>query len=272
MFASGSDRPARSAAQRAAAGDTQRLLDALGSPVRRDILWLVWDRERSAGEIARAFDLRPPTISQHLAVLREAGLVSLRREGTFRYYRARPDALARARGLVAPDLGKWAPSAEPAPAVEARPVAVVVADTEAPCDQESGFRAFTDPALYSRWLGAPVTLVDGAFTATMEWGLRVRGFYDHVLEPSLIAMTWDFEEGDVPVPGAGQRAYLELQPTAGGCRVIVRQLVADAGQIRRMERIWGLVLERFRANVATALDRDTPLEARPPTTRRKPGG
>ena len=70
----------------------QDLLDALASPIRREILWLVWDRELPAGEIAAAFEVTAPTISQHLAVLKAAGLVEMRVDGSFRRYRAQRHA------------------------------------------------------------------------------------------------------------------------------------------------------------------------------------
>jgi len=63
--------------------DIQKVLAALTSPVRREILGLIWDRELSAGEIAAAFPVTKPTISQHLAVLRANGLVSTTRTGRF---------------------------------------------------------------------------------------------------------------------------------------------------------------------------------------------
>jgi DNA-binding transcriptional ArsR family regulator len=69
--------------------DIQKVLAALASPVRREILGLIWDRELSAGEIAAAFPVTKPTISQHLAVLREAGLAAATAVGTSRRYRAR---------------------------------------------------------------------------------------------------------------------------------------------------------------------------------------
>ena len=72
-------------------------LHALAEPRRRAILDLVRDRELAAGEIARQFEVTRPAISQHLTVLREAGLVHERREGTRRLYRARPDGLAELR-------------------------------------------------------------------------------------------------------------------------------------------------------------------------------
>ena len=68
-------------------------LKAIAEPRRRAILTLVRDDERTAGQIADHFDVTRPAISQHLTVLKEAGLVRERREGTRRYYRARPEGL-----------------------------------------------------------------------------------------------------------------------------------------------------------------------------------
>ncbi len=66
---------------------------ALASPRRREILRLVWSDERSAGDIARHFDVSWPAISQNLRVLEAAGLVRQRRVGTSRLYRADRGAL-----------------------------------------------------------------------------------------------------------------------------------------------------------------------------------
>jgi DNA-binding transcriptional ArsR family regulator len=71
----------------------QDALSALSSPRRREILRLVWTRERSAGDIAAEFDVSWPAISQNLRVLRESGLISERRVGTSRLYKADRDAL-----------------------------------------------------------------------------------------------------------------------------------------------------------------------------------
>jgi len=68
-------------------------LSALSSPRRREILRLVWNEEHSAGDIARAFDVSWPAISQNLRVLKESGLVRERRVGTSRMYRADRRAL-----------------------------------------------------------------------------------------------------------------------------------------------------------------------------------
>ena len=72
-------------------------VSAIAEPHRRAILGLIATSELSAGEIAGHFDVTRPVISQHLAVLRSAGLVTERRAGTRRYYRARPDGLTGLR-------------------------------------------------------------------------------------------------------------------------------------------------------------------------------
>jgi DNA-binding transcriptional ArsR family regulator len=68
-------------------------LRALVEPRRRAILRLVAHDELSAGEIAATFDVTRPAVSQHLTVLKDAGLLAERRDGTRRLYRARPEGL-----------------------------------------------------------------------------------------------------------------------------------------------------------------------------------
>lgn len=75
-------------------------LQALAEPRRREILGMVKDRELTVGEIAAQFEVTRPAISQHLKVLREAGLVTDRREGTRRYYRALPEGLNELRAFL----------------------------------------------------------------------------------------------------------------------------------------------------------------------------
>jgi DNA-binding transcriptional ArsR family regulator len=65
----------------------------IAEPRRREILRLCWRTERSAGELADSFEVTFGAVSQHLKVLRDAGLVSVRREGTRRYYLANRGAL-----------------------------------------------------------------------------------------------------------------------------------------------------------------------------------
>lgn len=78
------------------AADPSAVLRAIAEPHRREILRLA-ATERSAGEIASHFALTRPAVSQHLRVLREAGLLDERRDGPRRLYRARPETLAELR-------------------------------------------------------------------------------------------------------------------------------------------------------------------------------
>src|SRR5712671_2197819 len=89
--------------QDAAMGDeraTDERLKAIAEPRRRAILRLVADDELPAGEIAAAFDVSRTAVSQHLTVLKNAGLLTERRDGTRRLYRARPEGLDGLRQLL----------------------------------------------------------------------------------------------------------------------------------------------------------------------------
>lgn len=244
--------------------DIQKVLAALTSPVRREILTLIWDRELPAGEIAAAFSVTKPTISQHLAVLREAGLVAITAAGTSRLYRARQEAL---RGLHAAlgNPGKWRNAGGDAPErdfARARTKPVVVASAEVPVDVKDAFTAFTDAGVYSRWLGVPVTIDNGRFACTMEWGTHVRGWYELVCPPQLIVMRWDFDDDSVPIPGDELTAYLRITPAGRGSRAEVHQLAETPAQAAFMEAAWTMVLGRFVAGAVDALDPATPMPAR----------
>jgi DNA-binding transcriptional ArsR family regulator len=250
--------------------DLDAILRALRAPARREILGLIWDEDRAAGEIAAAFSLAPATISEHLRVLRQAGLVEMTRMGTSRRYRARPAALAGLHGMLE-GPSKW----QTADAIPERQLAqtstrrIVVATADVPTDRAVTFAAFTDPVVFSRWLGVPVSLVDGRFSATMEWGTEVRGRYELVVPPDLIVMSWDFDDQNVPVPGRQLTGYLRLFDVAVGTRVEVHQLVDDSEQAEFMDAAWGLVLGRLKAGVAVATDPAARVDPRPLRAKRR---
>jgi DNA-binding transcriptional ArsR family regulator len=89
--------------------ETDEALRAIAEPRRRKILQLVAHDELAAGEIAAAFDITRTAVSQHLTVLKNAGLLSERRDGTRRLYRARAEGLAGLREFVD---GVWAGALE----------------------------------------------------------------------------------------------------------------------------------------------------------------
>ena len=80
--------------------DGEAALRALADPRRRRMLELAWDRERSPSDLARRCQLSRPATSQHLRILREADLVSVRLEGNRRFYRVRAGRLAELRALL----------------------------------------------------------------------------------------------------------------------------------------------------------------------------
>jgi len=73
---------------------------ALSDPTRRGVFERLAEGERTVSQLRNELPVSQPAISQHLAVLRAAGLVSERREGRFAYYRMVPDALAPLAGWV----------------------------------------------------------------------------------------------------------------------------------------------------------------------------
>ena len=244
--------------------DIQKVLAALTSPVRREILGLIWDRELSAGEIAAAFPVTKPTISQHLAVLREAGLAESTAVGTSRRYRARQDALRGLRAaLGSSDTWTNADNAPERAASSVRTRPAVIAGTDVATSQALTFAAFTDPAVYSRWMGVPVTIEDGRFACTMEWGTSVRGRYELVCPPELIVLRWDFEDDNIPVPGGEMTGYLRIRPNGSGAHVEVHQLVDTPAQARFMEGAWAMVLGRLTAVVTRASNPAEPMPSRP---------
>lgn len=80
--------------------DTEAVLDALGDPTRRRVLTLVRHHPRSVGDIAQRLPVSRPAVSQHLRVLKEAGLVTDRAEGRKRLYVADPAGLGALRAYV----------------------------------------------------------------------------------------------------------------------------------------------------------------------------
>jgi DNA-binding transcriptional ArsR family regulator len=77
------------------------VFQAIAQDRRREILTLLRDRELTVGEVASQFDVTQPAISQHLKILKRAGLVSERREGTRHIYSARSEGLADLQGFLA---------------------------------------------------------------------------------------------------------------------------------------------------------------------------
>jgi DNA-binding transcriptional ArsR family regulator len=78
-------------------GTNALVWDALGDPTRRRIFERLREGPRSVGELAEGLPVSRPAVSQHLRVLKEAGLVSDRKDGTRRVYRVDPDGVREIR-------------------------------------------------------------------------------------------------------------------------------------------------------------------------------
>jgi ArsR family transcriptional regulator, arsenate/arsenite/antimonite-responsive transcriptional repressor len=90
-----------------------RLFKAMGDPVRLRLLSLIASHEGGEAcvcDLTGVFDLTGPTISHHLKVLREAGLISGERRGTWVYYRVQPEALRRLSAVLVPDDARTVPA------------------------------------------------------------------------------------------------------------------------------------------------------------------
>lgn len=81
--------------------------DALADPTRRQIVELLARREQAAGEIAEQFPISAPAVSQHLKVLRDANLVTVRVEAQRRIYALNPTGLAEVDAWMAQVRGFW---------------------------------------------------------------------------------------------------------------------------------------------------------------------
>lgn len=113
-----------------------KAVQAIAEPRRRDILYLVRDRELASSVIASHFDISAPAVSQHLKVLEESGLVVVRREGPKRYYRLRREG----KNMIQINGEK------------------IVKEIFIECRPETLFSFFTDPDKMMRWMGRHVLL------------------------------------------------------------------------------------------------------------------
>lgn len=93
--------------QRAKSSAADRVFAALANPTRRDVLDLLLDGPRPVQDIADRFDMARPSVSEHLKVLRDAGLVTETRHGRQRLYAVEPDPLQDLQQWLAPYERFW---------------------------------------------------------------------------------------------------------------------------------------------------------------------
>jgi uncharacterized protein YndB with AHSA1/START domain len=191
-------------------------LRALSDPRRRAILDLVREVELPAGEIARRFEVTRPAISQHLAVLRDAGLVSERRQGTRRFYRARPAGADELRGwleeLAEAEEGTVDNATLPADRLIERAVRIDAAPATV-------FAYWTDQAKVARWMGRDIRLdprPGGEFRIDYNGTDIARGTFLEVDPPIRLVLTCGWEAAGDPTPPGASVVEVTLAPDGNG--------------------------------------------------------
>ena len=218
------------------------------------MLRLVRDEPRSVGEIAEQFDITQQAVSQHLQVLKEAGLVGVRKDGQRRLYLVRPEGLATLDALPRRALAGRARAAEARPSratVTAEPFRHSVHIAAEP---EQVFEYFTRPEAIVRWMGDYAVLdprPDGEFTLDIN-GVPVRGRYLELEPPRRLLISWGHAGSDTLPPGAStveitliargqrhdrsRRAQRSARARTAPARARLAALPRTAGRRRRRPR------------------------------------
>lgn len=190
---------------------------ALAEPHRRQILSLVREQELLAGSIAKNFRISRPAVSQHLAVLKEAGLIAERRDGTRRWYRARPEALVGLRVFLEDfwrerleGLKREAERDDHAARLSAERISVE-REVIIAAARETVWRLLVDPLAATRWMGLAAHFdirVGGRYEVEVLPDLVTVGEFLEVEPPTRLVHTWGWQVdgGSVP-PGSTVVAY-----------------------------------------------------------------
>lgn len=237
-------------------------IKALAEANRRQILELVAGEERSAGDIARHFAVSRSAVSQHLAVLKDAGLVEARREGTRRLYRARPPGIAAVKlyldGLFDDRLARLREVAEAKDRGTSRNPTERLS-----VEREIGIRArpsavwalLTDARAATRWMGVVARLdptPGGVYRVEVVPGHAVAGTFVEVDPPQRLAHTWGWEDqGPAGVPTGSTLVRYDLVPTGRGTILrLTHAGLPHVGAAGSHSRGWGHYLPRLAAVAA----------------------
>ncbi len=196
-------------------------LQAILEPNRREILRLVQANEMNAGEIAAKFAVTRPAISQHLGVLMDAGLLTMRRQGTQRLYRARPEGLKELREFLdefwEESLERLADLAE---AEERRNMTTRQADViektiRIAAKPETIFSFFTDPQKMIKWKGIDARLdprPGGTYRVNINGQDVAIGKYVEIIPYKKVVFTWGWEATGHPMPPGSSTVEITLTP------------------------------------------------------------
>jgi uncharacterized protein YndB with AHSA1/START domain len=197
------------------------LLGAVLEPRRRAILRVLADEPLPVGVLARRFDVSRPAISQHLAVLKAAGLVEAGRAEGRGQYRVRPAALAAAERALAA-LAAELPGGE-----AEHPDLAVALLSAAPAERL--FALVTTPAGLGQWLGAATVDLrpGGGYRLDLGGGGVAAGTYEVVDPPRRVVFGWGQEGG--PLAPDSSTVEIRLEPAGGGTLVRLEQRGLPAG-------------------------------------------
>lgn len=212
----------------------------LAEPHRRAILELVRDRERGAGEIAARFAITRTAVSQHLSLLREAGLLTERREGTRRLYRARREGMGEARVFLESfwDEGLERLKREAEHEQRRRDMAgktleatAIERELRIEASPEIIYEHLTEPEKITRWMGRAAQLdprPGGIFRCEISSEHVALGEYVEAVPGRRVVFTWGWEADDVSVPAGSSTVEVDLIPEGRGTllRFVHRDLPA----------------------------------------------
>ncbi len=230
-------------------------LRAIAEPNRRRILELVAAEELTAGEIADHFDVTRPAISQHLTVLREAGLISERRHGTRRLYRTRREGFAETKLLLESfwddRLRRLRSAAEgiTSPSIIER--LTVQREMTIAARAETVWELITHPDKITRWMG-----VSASFDLSPGGEYRIEVVPGHVAAgqfvasdpPHRLAYTWGWEGGEAAtvVPAGSTLVEIDLIEVDSSTLLrLTHQDLPGIGSAGSHSRGWAHYLERL---------------------------
>lgn len=231
-------------------------LKALAEPNRRHILELVTADELTAGEIAEHFDVTRPAISQHLTVLKDAGLIRERREGTRRLYRTRREGFAEAKLLLESfwddrhgRLRRAAEDIVPAGAITES--LAVRRDMAIAAPVVNVWELLTDPDQITRWMGMSASFdltPGGAYRIEVVPGNVAAGEFVTIDPPKRLAYTWGWEIGDAAEIVPAGTTLVEIDLTEVGSETLLsltHQDLPGVGSAGSHSRGWAHYLQRL---------------------------
>ena len=229
---------------------------AIAEPRRREILRLIQHTETSSGEIAAHFDVSGPAISQHLRVLADAGLVTVRRQGTRRIYRARPEGLAELKEYLDEFWGDRLEVLKRVAEVEERRLRMAMSSGSEALERqvriaarpETVFSFFTDPEKMVRWKGIEASLdprPGGVYRVNMNGRDVASGQYVEVVPHTRVVFTWGWEGEGTAFPPGSSTVEISLIPDGDGTIVRLRHLGLPADQRDPHQEGWDHYLARL---------------------------